>query len=107
MCDFKLGDELVCIEAGRLNIIPWLAPADATLVVGQVYTVLAVTIDEELAQPRVHLLEARNGEPWNGYPDEGFGAWRFRKVQRRGLTAWLAAENAIEGPVRNPAKEPA
>lgn len=91
MCDFKPGDEVVCVDDAGLN-------SDGPRL-GGVY----------VAGP---IQRSRRGGLFVrvcGYPDGGLGyyARRFRKVQRRDLTAWLATANTIEEPKRTPAKAPA
>lgn len=82
MCDFKVGDEVVCVEAHER----------AGLKVGHHYTIKDIAPSEKPFWSDtivVFLMELRNdggGEiPW----DTGFFPGRFRKVQRRNLEEWL------------------
>lgn len=107
MCDFKPGDEVVCIRGGDwLTRAPkWMfwtrsRPCDGP-VQGQVYTV------ERVGEGTCDVYGAiRIGVALVGVPR----AWhisRFRKVQRRDLSAWLktAAKNTDRLDTRTPAKE--
>lgn len=91
MCDFKPGDEVVCVDASP-------SVGEHSLIEGATY-VIGDTSDR-WAEPSVWVgcLNEWGGRHWHY-------ASRFRKVQRRDLTAWLATENTVEGPVRAPAKE--
>jgi hypothetical protein len=96
MCDFKPGDEVVCIIAGML---PWQGrdPAlpTAGLTEGATYSVHYVGLDDD-DEITVWLNETGNfcddGIDW------GYCPIRFRKVERRDWSVWLAAENTIENP---------
>lgn len=104
MCDFKPGDEVVCINDGWLGRAPrWMfwtrtRPVDGP-VKGHHYIVRRVAVGTcEISSRKAVGVELEG--PWNH-------AWRpsnFRKVQRRDLSAWLSTENTIEGPVRAPAR---
>ena len=88
MCDFKPGDEVVCVDAK-----PRLYPAEM-LKEGAVYTVTCV-----LYGHLVELAEARH------HPDtDGFWADRFRKVQRRktdlSIESFLTIKPGFEEPRR-------
>ena len=100
MCDFKPGDEVVCVNASLLDAKR--GEEMVMLTVGRIYTVSTVRIAK--GEPHVTLAEQENFWVAAGF-DFGFRARRFRKVQRRDLTAWLATENTIEEPRRAPAKK--
>lgn len=95
MCDFKPGDEVVCVDAKpRLYAAPNIKE-------GSVYTVVRVTRGRV-----VELAEARH------HPDTlGFWADRFRKVQKRNsslsIESFLTIKPGFEEPrrVTTPAKE--
>jgi hypothetical protein len=89
MCDFKVGDEVVCVDAA----VGAVRCGNTTgLEKGKVYVVLALglTID---GQPGVDV-GGRNVLGGFNY------AYRFRKVQRRDLGAWLKTETTFEEPKR-------
>lgn len=96
MCDFKPGDEVVCVYQG-----PWI-DLDTGLVTdgppfGEVCLVDGVEIDK-----------GRAGLFLRGHGSESYVARLFRKVQRRDLSAWLetAAKNtdALDKPRPAPAR---
>lgn len=96
MCDFKPGDEVVCLYAG-----PWFR-------VG--------TGDRDLSGPkefevcRINSLEHAHGLIGlflDGHGDESFASHLFRKVQRRDLSAWVETATDFEEPKRVPVKEAA
>lgn len=98
MIDFKPGDEVVCVNAGPIpppQGFPARPPSAGMLVEGQVYTVVALLT--RFGEVGVKLREI---EP-------EVLASRFRKVQRRDLSVWLATKNTIEDPKRVPATEDA
>lgn len=76
MCDFKPGDEVVCVDAGPVDW-PWTGDAP---IEGSVYNVIAVGPSRlRPGQPVVFLAEIRNdGDGIN----DGYLASRFRKVQK-------------------------
>jgi hypothetical protein len=81
MCDFKPGDEVVCVDAGPAANTPYHVPPP--LVVGAQYTVtrcgLVGNDDPVLCGlPTVHLFGVANS--LRGY---GYLASRFRKVERK------------------------
>lgn len=95
MCDFKPGDEVVCVNAG-----PVRAPGckehglSVPLVKNRVYVIDRVFWRESrlgtvkawavtLTDQATYMSTLKDGSP------NGFGAYRFRKVQRRDLGAWL------------------
>lgn len=108
MCDFKPGDEVVCVDASasRWTIEGFAPPLSegATYVVADVFDVRNLISGTPSGQIGVSLV----GLAWSV---KGIcGAWsptRFRKVQRRDLSAWLATTNTIEEPKRTPTKAPA
>lgn len=91
MCDFKPGDEVVCVEgaAGRFPGLGWVC-----LVEGATYTISEVWREGEIGETglripedgTVQLVEFGHLRCGNHC---GFRASRFRKVQRRDLSAWL------------------
>lgn len=98
-CDFKPGDDIVCVDADE-PCTPghqrWAHPLEK----GAVYQVARLDLSEWSAALLVFLAGHPNLWIETG-EDVGFAASRFRKVQRRDLTAWLATPNTIEGPVRS------
>lgn len=106
MCDFKPGDEVVCI-IGEVSV------AQARLEEGRVYTIadiVPLTWANGKTDPnylRIQLVEAT----WDtGYPHipGAYHPRRFRKIQRRDLSAWLqtAATNTdhLDKPIKTPAR---
>lgn len=86
MCDFKVGDEVVCVDAMRAKSMRRPTGAPVGLVEGRIYTVRRVGVSWfDPAEAAVWLQETDN-VGGQGYRDR-----RFRKVQRRDLTAWLKA----------------
>lgn len=95
MCDFKPGDEVICVQ---MDCAPDM--------VGRHFTVSSV--DPEGFRPpgmapltgaAVHLVGVytRDGIETGLW---GWDAERFRKVQRRDLSAWLKTATKFEGPKR-------
>lgn len=106
MCDFKPGDEVVCVDDATLHGSD--APPKG-IAKGGVYTVAAVgpsPTNNPIVRGRlvVFLVGTQNTGTVTGL-DIGYAPSRFRKVQRRDLTEWLATENTIEEPRRSPAKK--
>lgn len=107
MCDFKPGDEVVCVDIGPSKCGGrW----GGDLVKGQVYTVWGITpYTDFYGDHGVALVELDAPDRPDCPELQFFAAWRFRKVQRRDLSAWLetAAKNtdALDKPRRAPAKE--
>jgi hypothetical protein len=99
MCEFKPGDEVVCVNASLIEPAPWQGDAP---VEGGVYVVVAVHLYRN--EPHVRLAEISNVEG-DDLEDVGYRARRFRKVQKRDLTAWLSDEQTFEEPKRAPAKK--
>lgn len=111
MCDFKPGDEVVCIEGGTKCFpdIGWVCLAE-----GAIYTIASFQAEGEIGETgrriaaggSVQLVEL--GHLRSGIHC-GFRATRFRKVQRRDLSARLetATKNtdALDKPRRAPARE--
>lgn len=104
MCDFKPGDEVVCVDDA-----PWGGFTTAVGVSrphgikrGATYTVAALGVCEWDGSTNVWLKEVRNNA------DRGYRAARFRKVQRRDLSAWLetAATDTdhLDKPIKTPAR---
>lgn len=85
MCDFKVGDKVVCVDA-RSVIDVNLAPIDP-LEAGRVYRVRDVYFRERIGAACV-LLDGRPN--WSLGRDVGYRATRFRKVQRRNIQEWLS-----------------
>ncbi|MFC7378243.1 hypothetical protein [Brevundimonas sp. GCM10030266] len=78
MCDFKPGDEVICIRMDRKPSM-----------VGRTYIVETVFF-HPTGGPALTLVGVDNGDPnpalarfW------GHAPYRFRKVQRRDLQSWL------------------
>ena len=108
MCGFQVGDQVVCVSRGE-------HPDWRFLTVGGVYTVSSVYPPErgcdewgiDLAE--VPVGDALEFDPQTGFwIGQGFLATRFRKVQRRDISAWLetAAKDTDHLDRRAPAKEP-
>lgn len=76
MCDFKPGDEVVCVDANQRDFRP------VNLTEGAVYKIAFVGWHQYGVFVRLVGVSASCGAP-------GFYASRFRKVQRRDLAAWL------------------
>lgn len=93
MCDFKPGDEVVCVDA------------DEPLVLGQVYICRIIQkAAGAFCSAGCPFVLACSVE---GVDVDDFCTCTFRKVQRRDLSAWLATTNTIEEPKRTPTKAPA
>ena len=111
-CDFKPGDEVVCVD-DRPPEGPFWAAQSWPLRRNDTYLVVEVLGPEEhharvlarhpgrwwryVNEPTLLLAGAEN--PCGG----GFGIRRFRKVQRRDLSAWLETATDFEEPRRTPA----
>lgn len=108
-CDFKPGDEVVCIAKIKITRAPkwmfWARRVCATSPFGdQVLTVADVTFGTSETFPEC-------GETaWlriNGWGKTWFAARAFRKVQRRrDLSAWLETATDFEEPKRAPVDAP-
>jgi hypothetical protein len=94
MCDFKPGDEVVCVFAG-----PWwdsdLCEYSTGPAQNSVCTVAGL-VDDATYGVAVELV---------GWPGDQFAAECFRKVQRRDLQAWLST--AVDAPEYDKRKVPA
>ena len=92
---FAPGDDVVCIDDGQLS------PYAPLIQKGVVYVVEGW--DVGACRDCIFLVgvDAEDRTPERA----SYHASRFRKVQRRNLTAWLAAEKTIEEPKRAPAKK--
>lgn len=90
MTDFKPGDEVVCVvdQSAWLNAEPGSSSIPGPVAWQRLVVEIVQFVDDE----------AYLGFPQ--WPIDSFRASFFRKVQRRDLSAWLATENTIEGPVR-------
>lgn len=106
MCDFKPGDEVVCIIAVPM---PWQAHLGygdlVGIAVGEHYTVAHVGPDPFDGEIVVFLNETGNFN--DDGVDCGYYPLRFRKVQRRDLSAWLETAADFDEPTRAPIVEPA
>ena len=111
MCDFKPGDEVICVEgaAGRFPSLGWVCLAE-----GATYTISAVWQAGEVGETGlrcavaiVQLVEFGHLRAAPDSPNCGFGAYRFRKVQRRDLSAWLETAATETDRWDKPIKAPA
>lgn len=83
MCDFRVGDEVVCVgvpddflpDTPRNASNPF--KRNAVYTVGRVYVFLGIQCVEI------------DGHPNPDHVTRGYAAAAFRKVQRRDLTAWV------------------
>lgn len=105
MCEFKPGDEVVCVD-----IVPKPGRVLTGLVKGATYTIGRIGPSDNPDYRHeivVFLVDARNdaGGAWSF--DTGYSPSRFRKVQRRDLSAWLKTSigNTDKLDKRAPAKE--
>lgn len=91
MCDFKPGDEVVCVDAG----LQW-GFEPCPLVKGAHYTVLGLIPARSVDGSNFGvIIDVRSAHRE--------GAWapsRFRKVQRRNIVEWLTQAVGIEEPKR-------
>lgn len=85
MCDFKPGDEVVCIQSGM-----FCTEKGATYVVDDVFI-------NHRGEFVLLLVGEWNGHKYDG-PFWGHKPERFRKVQRRNLTEWLSQKTKFEEP---------
>ena len=109
MCDFKPGDKVICVVGGAPCT---LHGRTYELVVGQTYTIAAVAAAGQRTdlgwigsgEPHVQLVEFGHVETPTVW---GVLASRFRKVQRRDLSAWLETAaldtDRWDKPIRAPA----
>lgn len=115
MCDFKPGDEVVCVRggAGSFPGLGWVCLAE-----GATYTIEAVWQEGEIGETGLPCAEAmvqvaelgRLRVP--GGARCGFHATRFRRAQKRRdtriLTEWLSQPSDYDEEQSNPApKAPA
>lgn len=104
MCDFKPGDEVVCVDAFVCE------GKQPEVEVGGVYEIVRVyPIPQWMTESRRWV--GRGPAPTvavfvRGHA-EGYPAQWFRKVQRRDLSAWLETATDFEEPTRAPVVEPA
>lgn len=112
MCDFKPGDEVVCVNDQPIHTdSPWLWRLSER----RIYTVLSVGLSPTAdffpdVPVSVRLVEVENRCPnWPGLGDMGFNPVRFRKVERKNdslsIEAFLTIKPGFEEPRRAPAKK--
>lgn len=97
-CEFKPGDEVVCVD-----VVPLPGKAVTGLVEGRIYTVSHIGPSEHPGYSQeitVFLVETRNDAGGLVPFDAGYLPQRFRKVQKRDLTAWLGQITTFEEPKR-------
>jgi hypothetical protein len=89
MCEFKPGDEVVCVDDDPLSHSMaarpgtyWSPPQQ-----GRIYVVSDVYFNDRWQEVAVRL--ERQPNPDSTGHDHGYIARRFRKVQRRDLQSWL------------------
>lgn len=97
MCDFKPGDEVVCVDAGN--------PTETIgLIKGATYTVAFTRFSARFCGIVVHLSETENINPLDGWGDIGYWPARFRKVQRKNtdlsIESFLTIKPGFEEPKR-------
>lgn len=100
MCDFKPGDEVVCVRT--------CANPPVLTVKDQIYVVERAFVCER-GVPRLFLAGLDNGDKYGPKEWWGFNPDRFRKVQRRktdlSIEAFLTIKpGQFEEPKRAPAK---
>lgn len=86
MCDFKPGDEVVCVDDAQrdMGFMPMVGIRK-----GETYTIAGIGVwPGDDVSPTVFLVEVRNAANLEDL-DCGYAPDRFRKVQRRDLSAWL------------------
>lgn len=93
MCEFKPGDEVVCVRSDHNS--PCLTHK------GCVYVVSGIVKARKRYALALHGVD--NGAPFGPPYFYGHNPDRFRKVQRRDLTAWLKTATKFEGPKRKKA----
>lgn len=109
MCDFKPGDEVVCINGGVGHFagIGWVCLAE-----GATYTVAEIARAGDIGETGGRLqndcIQVVELGRLMAPPRWGFRADRFRKVQRHDLRTWLqnAATNTdhLDRPIKTPAR---
>jgi hypothetical protein len=104
MCDFKVGDEVVCVDDSTPShgVYYW-----NPVVVGTVYRVAWVGLRPDFVGDTVIGLAGHPNRHWLSGYDYGYFPHRFRKVQRRDLSAWLETSTDVEEPKRAPKQVPA
>lgn len=95
MCGFKPGEEVVCVAVSPLYLIAALPSP----VVGSVYVVSKVVLCE-WGRTGGEVFGLDFVELPQGKSEYLYLPSDFRKVVRRNMAVWLAAENTVEGPVR-------
>jgi hypothetical protein len=97
-CDFKPGDEVVCVDADGT---PELT-RDARYTILESYG-LGLTLPTRVIEPGVTLREVQNARA------VGYRASRFRKVERRNdslsIESFLTIKPGFEEPRKAPAKK--
>jgi len=107
-CDFKPGDEIVCVNDGPIDgRLGWQANIRA----GEIYTVSAVGIvpppHPQWGMVTVHLVGVSHVCRTHGI-EVGYRADRFRKVERRNDSLSIEAFLTIKpGQFEEPRKAPA
>lgn len=96
-CDFKPGDEVVCVDAKSMHFTHNLSGLHE----GDVYQVARVWVDKRVSGREVNLaLVGVDALTSTG----GFWSGRFRKVERKtdklNLTEWLSQPSEFEEPRR-------
>jgi hypothetical protein len=106
MCDFKPGDEVVCVDDRAFfdpRRLPIVAPPK-----GSVWTVFRVGLRPDTGEVSVWIVGFANPSRKTG-EDLGFFPRRFRKVARRNdslsIEAFLTIKPGFEEPKRAPAKK--
>lgn len=107
---FQVGDEVVCVNAEGCSELTRGATYVVTRVVlnGETYAsdnATGTTWYNDCGEPTVWV---RGGYPFWAQPEIGCGydMARFRKVERRDLSAWLKTATDFEEPTRAPVVEP-
>lgn len=112
MCDFKVGDEVVCVDdtIGDGPGFGWLNP----LVLGRIYQVSGAALDPRSEScntgETVVFLAGHPNPGIDGSGDFGFFASRFRKVRRQNprlsIESFLTIKPGFEEPRVVPNKTP-
>jgi len=101
MCDFKVGDQVVCVDASASYYHGF-----NSLLLGAVYRVAAIDGLPPEADGTIglHLSEIPTPAPSH----IGWASRRFKKVQRRDLSAWLGTAatdtDHLDKPIKMPAR---
>lgn len=106
MCDFKPGDEVVCIAKARVRPAPqWMfwtrRVRDGNPFGRRALIVADVSFGTAESFPEIGAIAWIRLSGVEGW----FSARSFRKVQRRDLSAWLETATDFEEPKRSPVKE--